>query len=191
MSILKLSKKSPSTGMVRWRPRLPRLRSGERPGRPLAATGVAATLVGGAAAAIVLGGVAVTGVGVLAISALAIGGYWLRARRKGLWLHVLVDSDDLIVSLALPLPLKLIRWGLEVSPVSDDAVNMVRMFIEDPEVLETLHKDAIEIAIDSGDDHIEVLIGPRRKYWRTFQFNPIRSFSQTKRLSQLEENSHV
>ena len=192
MSIMRPPKKPRSKGIVRWRPRLPRLRGNGRLSRPLAAAGTTlAVVTGGVAATIVLGGVVVVGVGALAVGAIAVSGYWLWAKRKGLWAHVLVDTDDVVISLAVPLPLSLLRLGLELAPVPDDAVDMARMIMEDPELLKTLHKDAIEIIVDSGSDHIEVVIGPRRKHWRAIQFNPVRSFSRTKQLSNTEENPYV
>ena len=192
MSIMKPPRKPRGRNITRWRPRLPRLRGNGRLSRPLAAAGtVTALAVGGAATAIVLGGVVVIGVGALAIGAVAVGGYWFWAERKGIWAHVLVDTDDVVISLAVPIPVSLLRAGVGIAPVPDDAVDMARMILEDPELLETLHKDAIEIVVDSGGDHVEVVIGPRRKHWRAIQFNPVRSFSRTKQLSQTEENPYV
>ena len=192
MSILKPPKKPRSTGIVRWRPRLPRLRGNGRLSRPLATAGATlAVVTGGVATVIVLGGVVVVGLGALAIGAIAVGGYWFWAKRKGIWAHVLVDTDDVVISLAVPIPLSLLRLGLELAPVPDDAVDMARMILEDPELLNALHKDAIEIIVDSGSDHIELVIGPRRKHWRAIQFNPVHSFSRTKQLSHMEEKTHV
>jgi hypothetical protein len=150
---------------------------------------VTALAVGGVATAVVVGSLAVAGIGALALGALFVGGYWFRAKHKGVWLHVLVDSDDAVISLALPIPISLLRWGVALAP--DDAAEMARMILEDPELMETLHRDAIEIVLDSDGDHIEVVIGPRRKKWRAIQFNPIRSFSQTNSLTQLEETDYV
>ena len=65
------------------------------------------------------------------------------------------------------------------------------MILEDPDLMAALHHDAIEIMIDSDGDHIEVVIGPRRKQWRAIQFNPVRSFSQTKSLTHQEEIDYV
>ncbi len=180
MSIMKPPRKPRGNRITRWRPRLPRLRGNGRLARPLAAVGTGTALaVGGVAATVVLGGVIVAGVGALAIGAMAVTGYWFWAKHRGIWAHVLVDTDDLVLSLALPIPVSLMRLGVNLSPVPDDAADMARLILNDPELLETLHKEAIEIVVDSGTDHIEVVIGPRRKQWRAIQFNPVRSFSQT------------
>jgi len=195
MSIMKPPRKPRGRGITRWRPRLPRLRGNGRLSRPLAAAGtVTALAVGGVAATIVLGGVIVAGVGALAIGAVAVTGYWFWAKRKGIWAHVLVDTDDVVISLAVPIPISLLNLGLSLSPVPDDATEMARLILNDPELLDTLHKDAIEIVVDSGADHIEVVIGPRRKHWRAIQFNPVRSFSRTdpaKTISNPEDIDYV
>ncbi len=196
MSIMQHPRNPGGGGLVRWRPRLHSLRQNGRFSRPLAAAGTTAALVGGGAAAVIaLGGVVVVGVGALAIGAAAAGSYWFWAKRKAIWVHVLVDNDDAVISLALPIPLSLLRLGLELSPVPDDAVDTARLILEDPELLDALHKDAIEVVLDSDGNHVEVAIGPRRKRWRALQFKPVRSFSQTivktKPLSNLEEITHV
>ena len=191
MNLLKYRKHRPNS-VVRWRPQIPARRRTRRLPRSLtAAGGVTALAVGGVMAAILLGSVIMLGVGALAAGMVIIGGYWFRAKRNGLWVHVLVDTDDVVISLALPIPLALIRWGLRTSPVSDDAVEMARLILEDQELQEALHEDAIEITLDNGSEHVEVIIGQRRKHWRAFQFNLARSFSQTQPLSKLEETTHV
>ena len=185
-------KKRRGNRIVRWRPRVPAMRGKGRLNRPLSKAGtVVALAAGGVTATIVLGGVIVAGVGALAIGAIAVTGYWFWARRKGIWAHVLVDTDDVVISLAVPIPISLLNLGLSLSPVPDDAADMARLILSDPELLKTLHKDAIEIVVDSGTDHIEVVIGPRRKKWRAIQFNPIRSFSQTPSLPEQEDTNHV
>ncbi len=191
MNLLKY-RKHRTNRVVRWRPQIPARRRPRRFPRSLtAAGGVTALAVGGVMAAILLGSVIMLGVGALAAGMVIIGGYWFRAKRNGLWVHVLVDTDDVVISLALPIPLALIRWGLRTSPVSDDAVEMARLILEDQELQEALHEDAIEITLDNGSEHVEVIIGQRRKHWRAFQFNLARSFSQTQPLSKLEETTHV
>jgi hypothetical protein len=185
-------RKSHGKGLTRWRHRLPARRSNGRLSRPLAAvSALTALTVGGVAAAVALSGVVIVGAGALIIGAIAVSGYWFWAKRKGLWVHVLVDTDDVVISLAIPIPLSLLDLGLTISPVSDGAADTARMILNDPELLKALHEQPIEIILDSGADHIEVVIGSRRKHWRAFQFNPVRSFSQTKSLSNPEEVNHV
>lgn len=170
-------------------PRAPHRRG--RLARPLAAAGVLGGLaLGAAATVVVVGGLLVVGIGILAVGTLALGGLWLKARRSGVWLHVLVDSDDVVISLAIPLPLSLIRWGLQFAPAPDTAA-IAQAIIEDPELLDALRQDAIEITVDDGADHIEVVVGPRRKRWRTFQFRPIRAISKTQFSPITEEINHV
>ncbi len=186
------------TQLTRWRPRNPlqRWEKRGRPGGPLALAAGGVTLaLSVAATAVLLGGVVILGMGALAIGGMLVTGYWFRAQRNGIWVHVLVDSDDAVISLAMPIPLGLIRWGLRRAPLDDDAAAMARLILEDPELLETLRHDAIEIVVDDGPDHIEVVIGPRRKRWRSFQFKPIRTHSQTHSQTPsvifLEESHHV
>ena len=175
-------------GLARWR----RSDKANRPIRPLAIVGAAAAITAVAAAIIVVGGgLLVLGLGALTLGALALAGSWLRAQRNGVWVHVLIDTDDVIISLALPIPLSLLRRGLAMTPISDDDVATVRMILEDPELLKALHEDAIEIIADDGADHIEVVIGPRRRRWRAFQLNLTRSFSQTTSLPHSKEPNHV
>ncbi len=192
MSMMMSPRKPRGGNLTPWRPKLPTLRGNRRLPRSLAAAGAVTTLaVAGVATAVVLGSLAVAGVGALILGALAVGGYWFQAKHKGIWLHVLVDTDDVVISLALPIPISLLRRGVALSPASDGAVEMARLILEDPELMSTLHHDAIEIMLDSGNDHIEVVIGPRRKKWRAIQFNPVRSFSQTKSLINQEETNYV
>jgi len=85
MSIMRPPKKPRSKGIVRWRPRLPRLRGNGRLSRPLAAAGTTlAVVTGGVAATIVLGGVVVVGVGALAVGAFVGGSLcgWVARRWK-------------------------------------------------------------------------------------------------------------
>lgn len=180
--------------LARWHPRrrLPGLRGNGRLTRPLAAAGgIAALTIGAAATALVAGGLLVIGLGLITVGAIVVGVYWFRAKRNGIWLHVLVDTDDVVISLAIPIPLSLLHQALKMSPASDDTAQMVRQFLKDPEVMETLHREAIEIVVDSGADHVEVVIGPRRKHWRAIQFSPVRSFSRTESLSNPEETHYV
>ncbi len=129
--------------------------------------------------------------GAVAAGALALAGSWLRAQRHGVWVQALLESDDFVISLALPIPLSLLRRALAMTPISDDDVATARTIIEDPELLKALHEDAIEITAGDGADHIEVVIGPRRRRWRVFQFNLTRSFSRTKSLSRSKELHRV
>ncbi|HEY52800.1 MAG TPA: hypothetical protein G4N94_05020 [Caldilineae bacterium] len=160
--------------------------------KPLTAVGILGGLaLGAAATVIVAGGLLVVGIGILAVGVLALGRLWLKAQRSGVWLHVLVDNDDVVISLVFPLPISLVCRGLQLVPATDDAVEMARMILEDPELLDTLHTDAIEITVDDGADHIEVVVGPRRKRWRAFQFRPIRAISKTQFSPITEEINHV
>ena len=193
MSIITPPPQRPRRGLMRWRPQRP---LGRRPprsrlSRPLAAAGGAAALtLGAAAATVVVGGLMVAGLGVLIGGGLLLTGYWFKAKRSGVWAHVLVESDDAVISLAIPIPISLIRWGLRRAPISDDAAEMARMILEDPELLDALRHDAIEIQVDDDSGHVEVIIGPRRKRWRAFQFHPIRSTSQNHAIVPLEEKNH-
>ncbi len=192
MSIITPPPKHSGPGLTRRRPRNPlaRRRPRGRMSRPLAVAGGAAALtLGAAVATVVVGGLLVVGLGAFIGGGLLLTGYWYKARRSGIWAHVLVDSDDAVISLAFPIPIALIHWGLRRAPIDDDAADLARMILEDPELLETLHHDAIEIVVDDGPEHVEVVIGPRRKNWRAFQFNPLRSFSPNQLSFQLEDKS--
>ena len=106
MSIMKPPRKPRGRHLTRWRPRLPARRGNRRLSRSLATAGtVAALAVGGVATAVVVGSLAFAAVGALALGALVVGGYWFWAKHKGIWLHVLVDTDDAVISLALPIPI--------------------------------------------------------------------------------------
>ena len=164
----------PGRGLTRWRPR-------KRHFLPLAAAGGVATLI--------MGGGTILGLGTLLIGGMVLTRYWAKANRSDIWIHILVDTDDVIISLALPIPLSLLRWGLRRASITAEAANVLHMILEDPELLETLHHDAIEIQVDDGSDHIEVVIGARRKHWRAFQFTPVRSFAKNPLTIQEEKSS--
>jgi hypothetical protein len=181
----------PKKHLTRWRHPAPlaRLQAKGQGSKALAAAGgAAAVTLGAAIATVVVGGLVVMGLGALIAGGLLLTGYWFKAKRSGIWLHVLVDSDDAVISLALPIPISLIRLGLRRAPISDDAADIARLILDDPELLKTLRHDAIEVIVDDGPEHIEVVIGPRRKQWRAFQFNPVRSFSKHASIAPLEED---
>ncbi|HHB90109.1 MAG TPA: hypothetical protein ENK60_02240 [Anaerolineae bacterium] len=193
MSILTPSPFRPKRSLARWRPR-GLVQRGPRGhlARPLALVGGAAALtIGAAVATLVVGGLMVVGLGALIGGGLILSGYWFKTKRSGIWLHLLVDSEDVVISLAFPLPLTLFRWGLRRAPIDDNVADLARMILEDPELMNTLRHDAIEIQVDDGSDHIEVVIGPRRKHWRAFQFHPLRSITRNHSSHLLEENNHV
>jgi len=147
--------------------------------------GAGALALGTVVAMLALGGVVVAGVGAIIGGGLLLSGYWIKANRHGVWAHVFVDSDDVVLSLAFPIPISLIHWALRRAPIDDEAAAMARMILDDPILLETLRHDAIEIMVDDGLEHVEVVIGPRRSHWRAFQFNPRPAFSQSQ--SPMEE----
>ncbi len=159
-----------------------------RPPRPLVAMGGAGVLALGAAVTMLaLGGVVVAGLGAVIGGGILLSGYWVRAKRNGVWAHVFVDSEDVVLSLAFPIPISLIHWALRRAPIDDEAAAMARMILDDPVLMETLRHDAIEIVADEGSEHVEVVIGPRRRHWRAFQFHPRRSVSQSHFPSPMEE----
>ncbi len=148
---------------------------------PLVMVGVlAAIALGLTVVIVVVGGFVLLGLGAIIVGGLLLGVFWRSARRSPIWLHALADTNKFVFSLAFPLPLSLIRRGLQSIATSNETFELVRGFLEYPDLLERLHHDAIEIQItETSGDHVEVIIGERRPHWRVFQFKMIRSFSQT------------
>ncbi len=148
--------------------------------RNLSKTGGIVAVTGGAvAAATLLGGAMMVGMGVLVVAGLVGVGYWLRARRQGIWAHVLVESHEGSFTIAIPLPLSLARLGLTLAPIPSESKRIALDVLNDAELLRALREEGIEVQVDDGDEHVEVYIGARRAHWPALRLGSIKNLSPT------------
>ena len=158
------------------------------------AGGIVAVTGGAVAATALLGGVLVAGAGVLAVGGLLVAGYWLRARGRGVWAHVRVESREGTITLAIPLPLSLARMGLNLAPIPSQPKQIALDVLSDAELLRALREEGIEVQVDDGEHYVEVYIGARKPHWPVFRLGsmnkPIPTIISLPTSSQ-KEDSHV
>ncbi len=184
----------PSLQSKRSRLPIPSHRPSPNKRRLSKAGGMIAMTGGAVVATALLGGVLVAGAGVLAVGGLWIAGYWLRARRRGSWAHVLVESQEGTITLAIPLPLSLARVGLHLAPIPPETKRIALDVLSDAELLRALREEGIEVQVDDGNDHVEVYIGARRAHWPVFRLGSIKHRSPTVislPIHSQKEDSHV